>query len=402
MGKTTLCSTLAELFAHGDSEKFAGTAIHGKWPVKQCFPVIYLSLRGLADTDASSFETDLCQKLLNAYYNAGFTEALNQRYDTISSFSNLRRILSSLSHKQPLVFLIDDWDYPLSSNFYKPQLFTELHEVQRRFYGWLQEQDNARFTLITGIMRYRESSLFRGEDFDDLSMEPRYAKLLGYTQEDLEGESFAPYITLAADRMGITVPELLEQLKQFYCGFCFDEDASVKVYCPYSMNKFFYPFVSPVFMCDPDWVPELKPVWMNSSHVNASLRSYFHSHTLSQQELVELSRQKFVMTHAELQALSYLQPVTLQQILVLGGYFSIKAITEATRGKPSYARSYLCGITNNEVSKRFVEVLGKYLQEMSLVSLAGNDSSNDKDALLAGDKATLCASFNQSLNPWAL
>ena len=88
--------------------------------------------------------------------------------------------------------------------------------------------------------------------------------------------------------------------------------------------------------------------------------------------------------------------------LLTVGYFSIKAITEATRGKPSYARSYLCGITNNEVSKRFVEVLGKYLQEMSLVSLAGNDSSNDKDALLAGDKATLCASFNQSLNPWAL
>ena len=86
----------------------------------------------------------------------------------------------------------------------------------------------------------------------------------------------------------------------------------------------------------------------------------------------------------------------------IGCYFSIKAITYATRGKPSYARSYLCGITNNEVSKRFVEVLGKYLQELSLVSLAGNDSSNDKDALLAGDKATLCASFNQSLNPWAL
>ena len=135
MGKTTLCSTLAELFAHGDSEKFAGTAIHGNWPVKKCFPVIYLSLRGLNDTDARSFEADLCQKILNAYYNAGFTEALNQRYDTISSFSNLRRILSSLSHKQPLVFLIDDWDYPLSSNFYKPQLFTELQEVQSRFYG---------------------------------------------------------------------------------------------------------------------------------------------------------------------------------------------------------------------------------------------------------------------------
>ncbi len=403
MGKTTLCSILAELFAHGDSEKFAGTAIHGNWPVKQCFPVIYLSLRGLTeadDTDEKEFEANLCKKLIAAYVSAGFKEMGN--YASETSFYSLAVHIAYVVGKQPLVFLVDNWDAPLSPHLNQPQVLADMQKVLQRFYSWLCEQAQSKFILITGIMRYRESSLFRGQDFDDLSMEPRYAKLLGYTQEDLEGESFAPYMTLAADRMGITVPELLEQLKLFYCGFCFDEDASVKVYCPYSMNKFFYPFVSPVFMCDPDWVPELKPVWMNSCRVYATLRSYFNSHPLSQQELVKLSHQKIVMPHAELQALSYLQPVTLQQILVLGGYFSIKAITEATRGKPSYARSYLCGITNNEVSKRFVEVLGKYLQEMSLVSLAGNDSSNDKDALLAGDKATLCASFNQSLNPWAL
>lgn len=82
---------------------------------------------------------------------------------------------------------------------------------------------------------------------------------------------------------------------------------------------------------------------------------------MSKPDLVELSRQEFVMSHEELRASSYLQPVTLQQILVLGGYFSIKAITDETQGQPSYARNYLCGITNYEISKLFFEVLAEYL-----------------------------------------
>ncbi len=57
-----------------------------------------------------------------------------------------------------------------------------------------------------------------------------------------------------------------------------------------------------------------------------------NSHPMSKPDLVELSRQEFVMSHEELRASSYLQPVTLQQILVLGGYFSIKAITDETQG----------------------------------------------------------------------
>ena len=137
-------------------------------------------------------------------------------------------------------------------------------------------------------MRWQEISSFTGYDFDDLSIEPWYATLMGYTQEDLEGESLAPYMTLAAHRLGITTKELLEQLKRHYGGFCFDEDAAVKVYCPYSINKFFSPLAAKEFLVDPNWMPEFKPFWMNSSHVSASLQAYFCSLALSQQELSEL------------------------------------------------------------------------------------------------------------------
>ena len=361
MGKTTLCSTLAELFAHGDSDKFAGTAIHGKWPVKECYPVIQLSLLGLKRTDASSFEADLCQKILDAYYNAGFTEALNPSYDDISSLSKLWRKLKALSGNQPLVFLIDEWDYPLSTNLDKPQIVTALQEVLSRFYEWLREQTQSRFILVTGIMRYHDTSLFTGYDFDDLSMEPRYAKLMGYTQEELESDIFKPYMARAAARMGITEQELLEQLKRHYDGFCFDEDAAVKLYCPYSINKFFFPLADPVFLNDPNWVPEFNDFWMKSANASASLKSYLHTHSMSKQELIELSKQQFEMSHSDLQSILYLHQVTLHQLLVQGGYFSIQAITADTMGKPADERYYVCGVTNYEISKKFVEVLTEHL-----------------------------------------
>ena len=206
-------------------------------------------------------------------------------------------------------------------------------------------------------MRWQEISSFTGYDFDDLSIEPWYATLMGYTQEDLEGESLAPYMTLAAHRLGITTKELLEQLKRHYGGFCFDEDAAVKVYCPYSINKFFSPLAAKEFLVDPNWMPEFKPFWMNSSHVSASLQAYFCSLALSQQELSVLSRQEFELSYDELQEGSCLQKVTPQQLLVQSGYFSIKAITENTKGKPTDDRCYVCGVTNCEISEKFFEAL---------------------------------------------
>ena len=93
-------------------------------------------------------------------------------------------------------------------------------------------------------MRYSEFSPFTGQDIQDLSMKPYFADLLGYTQEEVR-TSFARYIPRAANKLGITEEQLMEQLEQYYDGFCFDENASVKVYCPYAINKFFAQVTDP-------------------------------------------------------------------------------------------------------------------------------------------------------------
>ena len=401
MGKTSLCLTLAELFANGDSEKFAGTAIHGNWPETECYPVINLSFFGMGqymsnpDTDVRMFEATLCSMMVAAYDSAGFHEASN--YKDVKSFVDLAWQLDKLAVGKSLVILIDEWDFPLSSNLDKPQVLGALLQVLNNFYRWLRFQVNARFILITGIMRWHQTSLFTGYDFNDLSMEPWYATIMGYTQEELEGELFAPYMTRAANRLGITKEELLEQLKRHYDGFCFDEDAAVKVYCPYSINQFFFPLAAKKFLADPSWVPEFKPFWMNSANASASLKSYLRSHTMSKQELIELSRQEFELSHDELQEVSYLHKVTRQQLLVQGGYFSIKAITADTKGKPTDDRRYICGVTNYEISKKFVEALTGCLVSFPSDKSLATALDQVKDALLAGDIDKLCATFNKVL-----
>ena len=392
MGKTTLCSILAELFAHGVGS-FQGLDIEKTWPVDKCYPVIRLMFLGLNVTDAASFEADLCQRILDAYYDAGFTEALHPSNDAISSLSILRRRLRALSGEQPLVFLIDEWDYPISDNLDNPELVAALKEVLGRFYSWLREQDQARFVLVTGVMRYRDTSLFTGQDIQDVSMNPRFAALLGYTQEEIV-ECFDGYIHLAAQNLGMTYNEVLNQLKQYYDGFCFDEDVSVKVYCPFAVNKFFS-----VFFGDPNSVPVFDNYWMDSSGASASLVAYLRCHYLSPQEIIALSNQDLVMTSQSLREVSYTRDVTFNQLLVQSGYFSLKAITSDTKGNNARFRDYICGITNQDVKGEFARVLMRYLVSFQDEKVSGLASAlkTVKNALKQGNIKLLSESFNQIL-----
>ena len=67
----------------------------------------------------------------------------------------------------------------------------------RLFYTWLNHRYSSRFIFITGVMRFRDDLFFIGEDFVDLSMEPDFADLVGFTPEEVE-IYYAPYYQHAA------------------------------------------------------------------------------------------------------------------------------------------------------------------------------------------------------------
>ena len=171
------------------------------------------------------------------------------------------------------------------------------------------------------------------------------------------------------------------------------KDALVNVYCPFAVNRFFSAVVR-------GSKPRFESYWMKSSGAKYALTSYLHDYPLSSQLIMELSDQRLEMSNDSLRAGYLLQDVTFEQILVIGGYFSIKAITDDTAQEECSAdRDYRCGITNQDVRNVFFPVLMSYL--VSFKNTDGSDLSTAigqvKSALRQGDIAQLCRSFNEIL-----
>ena len=175
-GKSLLLSTIAELFTNG-VKNFEGLAIHDMWQ-RDRYPVVELSFFGLSDPE--TFESDLCEILRGAFAMAGFGAALDTA-PQIDNIVDLTGYLDYLRGQQDIVLLIDECDFPLSSNLYDREAFEKNKEILNQFYAWIRDIDNLEFLMLTGIARYRDTSLFTGQTVKDISMKTRYADLLGYT-----------------------------------------------------------------------------------------------------------------------------------------------------------------------------------------------------------------------------
>ena len=117
----------------------------------------------------SDFEFSLRETLAAAFSEAGFPEV--KSFAQTKTLNGLLRQFNRIAQQHQLVFLIDEWDYSLSHSHDNAEAFNVFMEVLEIFYSWLRELPNLRFVLVTGIMRYRETSLFTGQDSQDLSMD---------------------------------------------------------------------------------------------------------------------------------------------------------------------------------------------------------------------------------------
>ena len=351
--------------------------------------LIRLSFDKITPDDALEFELWLKLFVLKAFKRLGFPEVESfQRDLPLSGFLGQFNLIA-LQHE--LVFIIDEWHYPLTNlldNGNEGQ-FNVVRSVLRDFYAWLRVVPNVRFILVTGIMRYSEFSLFSEHDIQDLSMKPYWADLLGYTQEEVS-TYFARYIPRAAQKLNITAERLLERLEQYYEGFCFDENASVKVYCPYSINSFFNQ------LHDPDQPLEFAPFWMDSASASLALTSFLQAHPLSPKDLSQICLQHFTLTKDELSEPFFFGTVKIKQLLVQAGYYSIKSLVD---NPASGQIEFNCGITNQDVAEKFDPVVTDYLVNFDVdkSKRLRAESFEAQRSLLAGDIECMCIRLNHIL-----
>lgn len=155
--------------------------------------------------------------------------------DPFERFASLLSTLPSSS----LVLLIDEYDAPLTAHLDEPTLFEQVDKTLSRFYAHIEACDEAlRFFFMTGVTKLSKSRIFSSlPDLTDISRNERFGALLGYTENEID-TYFEVHLDHAAKALGMTRNELKRQLHAHYSGFCFDENVSTSVYCPWSVLNF--------------------------------------------------------------------------------------------------------------------------------------------------------------------
>ena len=349
LGKSTLTSMLEQLFTNGIG-KFEGFAVYNLWQEDR-YPVVRISFFGMNNPDTIA-ETLRC-RLCDAFEHAGFDAAAKIKQD-IRTLDEVLGALDKIRAGQKIVVLIDEWDLPLSSNLHDITNFEKCKDVLNTFYSWIRDLRNLHFLFVTGIGRYKDTSLFTGQDIKDISMEPDFADIVGYTQEELE-TNFAPYISESAKRLGISNKELLAKIKIQYDGFCFDSNASVNLYNPWSINNFFSQVVD-----NSSNIPSFPCYWMSSSNAYASLRSFLKRKKIDLSFLTKVKNEDVEIRQSSISSPNYFNSVSMAPLMVSMGYLTIKKDLDPGEESP-YLHFYSCGFPNNEVERECDALFLEYL-----------------------------------------
>ncbi|HPE70142.1 MAG TPA: AAA family ATPase [Thermotogota bacterium] len=229
-GKSLTVSKLYYLFT-GQRELFRGTYIHDHWDWKP-HPVIRLSLNEVDTRSPGSVEESLVFLLKKTYEEYG----IQPRTENLKlMFSDL---IQQLSREEKVVVLIDEYDKPMLDNLSHLTLADEIRQVLRLFYGTLKDADPyLRFLFLTGITKFTKTGVFSTlNNLNDISSDPRFAQMFGYTQQELERD-FSEHIEQGVSRLQLPRKQLVDRIQQTYYGFSFDGEHFV--YNPFSVLNFF-------------------------------------------------------------------------------------------------------------------------------------------------------------------
>jgi Predicted AAA-ATPase/PD-(D/E)XK nuclease superfamily len=229
-GKSLLISTLKEFFS-GNQELFRGLWIEGRANWAQ-HPVLHFDFAG-----ADFKELGLAQSLANQ-----LAQLADQHQITLQGrglAGQLKELIKQLAKlRGQVVILIDEYDRPITEYLTDLARAEENRETLKDFFSVIKPSDeHIRFFFMTGVTKFSKVSMFSGfNNLDDITHNPNYATLLGYTQGELE-HYFANHLAHVAELTGTPREALLEKIKAWYNGYYWL--GREKVYNPFSILQFF-------------------------------------------------------------------------------------------------------------------------------------------------------------------
>ena len=222
-GKSLFLDTLKELF-EGNEPLFEGLHVHDYWDWSVRYPVVRLSFGKGNFKDESYLHANVMAQLHTIAEEAGIAP----RYDTAPEcFSDLIRVLHRQAGQRVAV-LIDEYDKPILDALEVPEVARANRDFLRGLYATIKDSDaHIKFTFLTGVSKFSKVSLFSGlNNLTDITIDPQYSAICGYTEEDLD-TVFAPELP-GLDR---------DEIRNWYNGYSWRGDE--KVYNPFDILLLF-------------------------------------------------------------------------------------------------------------------------------------------------------------------
>ena len=215
-GKSLFLSTL-EAYFQGRKDLFEGLAV-SEWEKDwETYPIVHI--------DFNIMEAHSPARVLEALKRQ--LAKIGMRYgvdigDIDKGIGELfESLLDSLYEKfdKGVVILIDEYDKGFIEVLHDEELLREATSNLRPFFNVLKTADrNIKFAFITGVSRFRNTTVFSGfNNPSDISFAEDYAGLFGLTQDELEGY-FKPGIKVLAEKYGYDADRMLTVLKNKYDG----------------------------------------------------------------------------------------------------------------------------------------------------------------------------------------
>ena len=316
-GKSLFVDTLKELF-EGSESLFRGLAVHDGWDWSRRHPVVRLDFSGGNFRKAGRLEESATTQLDDIGRRTGVEG------NSGSAPVRFRRLIEALHERtgRRVVVLVDEYDKPILDALNEPSLARANRDDLRGLYGTLKACDAyLELTFITGVSKFSKVSLFSDlNNLIDLTLEPDYAAICGYTEADLD-RVFAPELS-GLDR---------DRIRTWYNGY--DWLGTEKVYNPFGILQLFR---SRRFRAH--WFETATPTFL----VDTLVKRGFAAPDLES-----------VRASAALLSKFDVDDMATEALLFQTGYLTIRGVEEDVDGTPLYRLGY----PNHEVRRGLNESL---------------------------------------------
>ena len=382
-GKSLTLDTIATLFETGVEPYFKDTWIYDKW-TEPTYPVLRLNFLNLDNSSLDDFKNKLNSNITefaNKISVKGYVEKKEPEDSIDSMLEKLRE------EKRQIVILIDEYDYQLTSNINNDDLYKQFQSKIKRFYANIKDKWAIKFLGITGVTRLKDVAIFSvGSDINDITNDSAFSQMIGFTREEIK-KYYIDYLTLAAsyeDNCSVDevtddkLESMLDMMAQNYDGYCFDEDYEKKVFCTWSVNKFFQTMVKKKKV-------QFGEYWYDNGGLPSILVNYLKSHKLNALDYIEKDKTINIKVN-DFKNPTALTSINQNVLMCQTGYLTLRS--------PVYSKGFMTlGIPNSEVYNALFSLMA-----LNIFDDTKLENLNEQILAQSNDVDEIIVLFNTVLN----